>query len=317
MQNKLFLLICFGLLSITSDYIFAQQRADPNFDPTIENPTYSKAKGPKVLIDSAHNNFHTADGRYRPFAELLKKDGYQVISSSEPFNDKSLKEADILVVSNALHKSNLRSWALPTPSAFTKNEISVLNKWVKQGGGLLLIADHMPFAGASEELAASFGFRFKNGFAFNSEQGGIIRFRRGDGSLKDHAITRGLDKEQKIDSIFTFTGQAFEGPPEAEPLLVFGESSYLLVPQKAWQFDEKTKKISIDGWFQGAVRKYGKGRVAVFGEAAAFTAQIAGAARSKIGMNSPVAEENYQFVLNVMHWLSELMKYDNESKTLK
>ena len=51
--------------------------------------------------------------------------------------------------------------------------------------------------------------------------------------------------------------------------------------------------------------------MAVFGEAAAFTAQIAGAGRSKIGMNSPGAEENYQFVLNVMHWLSGLIKDNN------
>lgn len=307
MRKILFLLISFGYLPIISNSVLAQQLADPDFDPPIKRPAYPKATGPKILIDAAHNNFHTADGRYRPFAELLKKDGYRVISSSEPFKEKTLNEADILVVSNALHKSNLKSWTLPTPSAFTKSEISALNKWVKQGGALLLIADHMPFAGASEELAASFGFSFKNGFAFNSEQGGIIRFRREDGSLKDHAITRGLDKEQKIDSIFTFTGQAFEGPPEAEPLLVFGESSYILVPQKAWQFNEKTKKVSIEGWFQGAVRKYGKGRVAVFGEAAAFTAQVAGTTRTKIGMNSPVAEENYQFVLNVMHWLSGLI----------
>ena len=26
------------------------------------------------MIDEAHRNFHTADGRYRPFAELLRSD---------------------------------------------------------------------------------------------------------------------------------------------------------------------------------------------------------------------------------------------------
>jgi len=208
MRKLLLVLIWIGYLSMTSDYLFAQQRADPDFEPEIKRQAYPKSTGPKVLIDSAHNNFHTADGRYRPFADLLRKDGYRVISSSKPFDEKSLKEGDILVVSNALHKSNLKSWALPTPSAFTKNEVSALNNWVKQGGALLLIADQMPFAGACEELAASFGFRFKNGFAFNPEEGGIIQFKREDGSLKDHAITRGLNKDQKIDSIFTFTGQA-------------------------------------------------------------------------------------------------------------
>ncbi len=108
----------------------------------------------------------------------------------------------------------------------------------------------------------------------------------------------------------TFTGQAFQGPPQAEPLLVFGKSSYSLMPQRAWEFTEDTPKISVEGWFQGAVRKYGKGRIAVFGEAAAFTAQLSGPENVKMGVNNPEAEQNYRFVLNVMHWLCGLM--DNQ-----
>ena len=50
------------------------------------------------------------------------------------------------------------------------------------------------------------------------------------------------------------------------------------------------------------------GRLAVFGEAAMFSAQVAGPDRMPIGMNAPMAEQNYQFVLNVMHWLSGLMQ---------
>ena len=49
----------------------------------------------------------------------------------------------------------------------------------------------------------------------------------------------------------------------------------------------------------------GKGRLAIFGEAAMFTAQLAGPARSPAGFNHPAASENAQFVLNVMHWLAE------------
>jgi hypothetical protein len=86
--------------------------------------------------------------------------------------------------------------------------------------------------------------------------------------------------------------------------LVFGKSSYSLMPRQAWEFDEDTRKISVEGWFQGAVRSCGKGRVAVFGEAAAFTAQLSGPKKAKIGMNNPAARQNAQFVLNIMHWLS-------------
>jgi len=44
------------------------QVADPNFKATVDNPAYKK--GPKVLFDEAHNNFHTTGGRYKPFADL-------------------------------------------------------------------------------------------------------------------------------------------------------------------------------------------------------------------------------------------------------
>jgi hypothetical protein len=50
---------------------------------------------------------------------------------------------------------------------------------------------------------------------------------------------------------------------------------------------------------------YGKGRVVVFGEAAMFTAQLQG--KSKVGMNEKSASQNFQFLLNVMHWLDGIL----------
>jgi hypothetical protein len=50
--------------------------------------------------------------------------------------------------------------------------------------------------------------------------------------------------------------------------------------------------------------KVGKGRVAVFGEAAMFSAQLAGRGGAPMGMNAPEAAQNYKLLLNVLHWLS-------------
>jgi hypothetical protein len=36
----------------------------------------------------------------------------------------------------------------------------------------------------------------------------------------------------------------------------------------------------VEGWPQGAYKKYGKGKVVVFGEAAMFSAQLAGAKKN-------------------------------------
>ncbi|MHC4566134.1 MAG: hypothetical protein ACYTE3_10295 [Planctomycetota bacterium] len=187
------------LLTVLCVSARAQQTGDPNFHPRIDNPAYSFGKGPAVLIDGAHNNFHTAEGRYKPFADLLLKDGYQVYALSDEFTKDSLQKADILVIVNALHERNLKSWTLPTPSAFTEKEISAVERWVSSGGALLLIADHMPFPGAAKDLAAAFGFTFNNGFAFapgKGKQG--TRFNREDGSLRDHPITRGSAPDEKI-----------------------------------------------------------------------------------------------------------------------
>lgn len=59
---------------------------------------------------------------------------------------------------------------------------------------------------------------------------------------------------------------------------------------------------------QGAIVYHGQGHVAVLGEAAMFSAQLAGPNKRPMGMNSPEASENYRFALNVLHWLSGGLK---------
>jgi uncharacterized protein (DUF2249 family) len=288
----------------------SQQVADDSFDPVIANPAFATGEGPILLIDEAHHNFHTADGRYFPFAELLRRDGYRVRSSSHPFQRDSLATASILVISNALHERNTEDWSLPTPSAFTNEEIAAVRLWVEEGGALLLIADHMPFPGAASDLAAAFGFRFNNGFAVDTLREGPIVFRRSDGRLLDHAVTSGRTDAELVDSVVTFAGQGFQAPREAEALLVFGPNVVSLMPETAWEFQAQTPRIPIVGWLQGAVRTFGEGRVAVFGEAAMFTSQRVGPQQLPMGMSSPSAPQNQQFLLNVVHWLSGLIETD-------
>ena len=53
--------------------------------------------------------------------------------------------------------------------------------------------------------------------------------------------------------------------------------------------------------------KYGKGRVLVQGEAAMLSAQITGPNKRTMGMNTP-GNDNKQYALNLMHWLSGILK---------
>jgi hypothetical protein len=287
-----------------------QQRADTTFQPVVENPAYPAGAGPIVLIDAAHHNFHTLDGRYQAFARVLQRDGYVVRSSEVPFDSAALVGAAILVISNALSERNLEDWSLPTPSAFTAEEIRAVRDWVFGGGSLWLIADHMPMPGAASDLAAAFGFQFNNGFAFDTTSRDVTIFRRNDGSLRVHPITGGRHSGERVDSIRTFTGQAFEVTGSVEPLLVFRHPTTSFMPTVAWEFNESTRMVPVDGWYQGAVARFGRGRIAVFGEAAMFTAQWAGAGSGWFGLRSPGAEQNQQFLLNVAHWLSGILPED-------
>jgi hypothetical protein len=65
--------------------------------------------------------------------------------------------------------------------------------------------------------------------------------------------------------------------------------------------------VSAAGRAQALAFKFGKGRVVVQGEAAMLSAQISGPEKSKMGMNVP-GNDNRQYALNVMHWLSGLLK---------
>lgn len=287
----------------------AQQVADTTFNPPIAKPVYSPGSGPVVLLDEAHFNFHTATGRYRPFAQLLRRDGYVVQASTSRFNKESLSQGKILVIANALAEVNQGNWSLPNPSAFADDEIAAVREWAHEGGALLLIADHMPFAGAAEKLGAVFGIRFSNCFAMFAEQskGSLFVFHRSNGALANHPITHGRARDERIDSLMTFTGSAFQVDGSAQPLLVLDSSQVLLMPKTAWQFKPETPRLSAAGWLQGAALKFGKGRVAVFGEAAMFSAQLAGSNRQPVGMNSPQAPQNYRFLLNTIHWLSGVL----------
>lgn len=284
----------------------AQQVADSAYAPPIARPTWAEGAGPLVLIDEAHHDFHTAGGRFYPFARLLRRDGYTVEPIAQPFSAATLEPAGVLVISNPLAERNADGeWALPTPSAFTAAEIDAVQAWVRAGGSLLLIADHMPFPGAAGELARRFGFEFRNGFAMREGAPGPFVFRAADGSLAASPIIAGRGPVDRVDSVASFTGSAFRAlDDDVVPILVLAPDVVSLEPDTAWQFHESTPRTPVGGWLQGAAREFGAGRVAVFGEAAMFSAQLGGARRQPMGMNAPVAAQNHRLVLDVLRWLT-------------
>jgi hypothetical protein len=292
MRSAVIALACVALVGTAS----AQQIADPDVDLIVVAPAFAAGAGPRVAIDAAHHNFHTVDGRYAPFAQLLRNDGFRVLGSEAVFSDESLASVDILVIANAVAAEDAEEWRTPNPSAFTSEEIAAVRRFVERGGALLLIADHMPFGGAAQDLGAAFGIAFDNGFATDGDNEPDL-FTRSNGGLADDPLLA------NIQQVRTFTGSAFQAP-QARPLLRLDARYEVLLPEVAWEFSDETPRVSGADRLQGAVLEVGRGRVAVFGEAAMFTAQVAGPQLTPTGLRAPGAEENKAFALTILHWLA-------------
>lgn len=314
--------VALTVVVLAADALGAQQVPDRAFRPPVPRPAYATANGPRLCLDEAHHNFHTLADRFWAFGELARRDGYRVGPIRTQFAEPALGACDLLVISNALLSGeDWSKYPTPTPSAFTDDEISAVRAWVERGGRLLLIADHMPFAGAAAKLAATLGASFTDGFAYkaapaDATEAAITAVRAtptlfipGDGTLPLHPITSGRDSTERVTQVRSFTGQAFrvEGETTAA-VMVLPEDFVILEPRYAWQFDASTRHRAVGGWLQSATRRIGSGRVAFFGEAAMFSAQVTGRDKRPMGMNAPFAEQNAQFALNTLHWLSGLIE---------
>jgi tetratricopeptide (TPR) repeat protein len=274
------------------------QISDPSFDPIVANPEYKPDSGPVVRIDEGHRNFQTIGGRFAGFAKLVRRDGYRVDRHLGRFTVDALSNVDVLVIANARSAANDDGGF----SAFDADETEQLFEWVSAGGSLLLIADHAPFGSASMDLAKRLGIEMTNSIVADLGKRPPMIFHRNVG-LASHPITDGRSVAERVDRVATFTGQAFQIAGDAVPLLQFGEDATMVV-MKQGTGNQVVERRAATGFLQGVVLEVGKGRVAVFGEAAMFSAQVIGSDRIATGMNSPLAPDNQQFLLNMMHWLT-------------
>lgn len=166
----------------------AQQLPDRAFRPAVENPAYAVGDGPTVCLDEGHAN--------------------SVRASRTTFTPSTLSECRVLVIANAQPSADAwNTYPYPTPPAFSPDEIEATHRWVRGGGSLLLIADHMPLAGAAARLAASFGVTFTDGFALEgfgteAERPAALAkptiFRAADQTLRPHAIVRGRNPGESV-----------------------------------------------------------------------------------------------------------------------
>jgi hypothetical protein len=282
----------------------AQQMLDPDFDASVAQSTYVR-EHPRVAIDEAHFNFHTASGGYAPFAQLLRNDGYDVRAGTSKFDAATLHDVQVLVISNARGSSDHGDAA--AKPAFTDQECDAVYAWVREGGSLLLIADHAPMGSAASNLGKRFGVDMGAGYVFDDAHGvdgpSILGFDRDNGLLGEHVILKGRREAETVRRLVAFTGQSLSIPPGAAVLMKLSPTAREAPDVRQMQ---SGTGISAGGRAQGLALEVGRGRVVLMGEAGMLTAQLIRRPSEpdfRFGMNVP-GNDNRQFALNVMHWLS-------------
>lgn len=316
LQILLSLLAALLLFVVITD---AQQETRPEL-PLVSRPAYNYGSGPIVAIDEAHKNTHTYGSReFQGFVKLVQADGCRVRPFTTAITGESLKGIDVLIISNP------GGWQRPGDS-LSDVEIYAMTRWIRAGGSLLFVLDHMPFPLNAEKVAAGLGITdWHNGYARvelpDSQSVGNIIFWRADffpggeptiaatgpgggtgyqgadAVLARHRITEGRDSTELVRRVATFVGSAFKVSSGYEKLLTLPRRASSFTPPPTPDaippITKDTPRTPVEGWQQGAVRNMGKGRLAVFGETGLFS-------------GGPAAD-NRQFVLNVMRWLTRVL----------
>jgi len=301
--NKTFtFLVIIALISCNETPL---QRADNDFDVTVESPAFKENK-PVILFDEGHNNFHTTNGLYQPFANLVRNDGYDLKILKTPVTAEVLNSTNIYVIVNAKGKGDVND----TP-AFTEEETEIIKTWVTNGGSLLLIADHYPFGSAVENLGIKLGIEFQKGMVQDSifydkksNDQSQLEFSKENKLLAEHSITDGVDK------VITFTGQSIRCKDSScISLLTLSDVAYDMTPNTKVTKDGNDTRVEVTydnpqsakGRSQGIAIKLGKGKIVCLGEAAMLTAQK-NRDDSKVGINYNL--DNKKLALNILHWLT-------------
>jgi hypothetical protein len=294
------------LLLLTGD-----QPYDRSFDTSVNEPAY-RGQGPVVLYDEGHLNSHSTTEGYKPFADLLRSDGYVVRVFTDPLAASALEGVTILVLVLPRGANDAND-----EPAYSAAELDVVDTWVRGGGSLLLVSDHWPYGSAAAPLARRFDVEMGLGLVEDETQHDTERgtshliFSTENGLLHDHAIVRGRNDGERVRRVLTFTGESLSVPAAAVPFLALSDTATER-PPGAPKVARDGSDVRVDmlygdplpaaGRAQGLALEVGAGRVVVLGEAGMLRAQR-GSKGMNVGMNVP-GYDNRQLALNIAHWLS-------------
>jgi len=259
---------------------------DDSFSPTIPRPAFSAGKGPRVAVDEHHRNVVSLASYFRPVGRFLEKDGYVVQAWTQTFEPSALQGVQVVVIANAQAPEGAAAGA----SAFTAGEAKALERWVRSGHGLLLIADRAPFGGPAQLLANALGVRLDDNTVLTKDPDGkptgeLSISIQSDGD-PTHPIFSGVSR------VVYVVGESLSGPG---PILKAPKGTYSGPTADATDGPPSAGKPLVLAF------SHGKGRVVVIGDAGIASAfgSVKGSAHRGIS-----EADNATFVRNVIRWLA-------------
>lgn len=293
-----------------------KQAAEAGYHFDNTSPAYALSSGPKIAVHRLVSHY-IQRGAFEPFKTLVESDGFQFEWLDKPITAQYLSTLKVFIIANAYTKGGVLDYnnfsTLDAPSVYTDQEIALISNWVKDGGSLLILADHSPFAGGTIKLAEAFGFTYMTGVAVRNDslatriKAHIIFSDKehgfGVGTLTQHPIVDGSLGRKPIDHYKAFEGQALIPPPDAVNLLIIPNGFETLLTFALREEFYSAPRMDASGLSQGAVMEFGKGRLAIFGETGGFTSQSQLGAKP-FGLSDPEADQNADFVLSTLRWLA-------------
>jgi len=192
---------------------------------------------------------------------------------------------------------------------FTDDELNALHDWVKAGGSLLMFNEHAPIDKSVTPLFNKFDIQLSIGIVADSVQhnnslkiGGkeaYLLFSRNNGLLnQEHPITQGEQPNERIQNIMTYGGGGLTGGKNYTNILKLSPTATI----KKYSGSPASGTANS----QALAGKFGKGKVAAFGDCNGFTAMYVMSNNTKFSAGMQVPDYDWkQLALNTLHWLSK------------
>lgn len=269
-----------------------------------KTPAYKKGTGSTIYVDQFHANPNLKSELFS-LQKALKNDGYNIQPFLNDFSEQSLKDVHYLILPQPLTPT-VNGWKIDSTEAYTQKEYEALFQWIENGGKLIVLSDYTAMGSRLKTLNNWLNINYYNGIIQEKGMPVPTEYTLAEKSLVERFYVNGRTNLEAIESIYSFGGAAFETKDEHKLLNLTESQNAELVTFSV----SNTDVINANGMTQAAFFKKGEGQVVLISNLNMFQSWIHKETGNKIGMNNPLAYQNAQFFLNIIHALQGFVSFE-------